>query len=218
MSPADQASHLRSGLRVSVIGAAWTLVASSAGIAVGVAEHSVALLAFGVVGILDAAGSITLAVHFALARTGHHHADHAEHVAFRLITTGLLAVSAATAAVSVVRLVERQGGSPSWVAIALAAASLATLTALALRKRWVARRLANHALLADSHLSAVGAVLAAVTLVGVVTTRALGWWWADPVAAIAIAVVAGSVAVDLIRHPAPDGADLLLDGPSPPVR
>ena len=85
------------------------------------------------------------------------------------------------------------------------AASLGTLAVLALRKRWLARLLPSHALLADSHLSAVGAVLAAVTLAGVVATRGLGWWWADPAAAIGIAAVAGAVAVSLLRTPGPDG-------------
>ncbi|HEV2309921.1 MAG TPA: cation transporter, partial [Acidimicrobiia bacterium] len=173
--------------------------ASTAGVWIGLAQHSVALLAFGAVGILDAAGSLTLVVHFSLAQTGHHRADHVERVAAGVITVGLVAVGAATVVGSVTRLVERHGGRASWSAIALAAASLGTLTALALRKRWVARALPSHALLADSHLSALGAVLAAVTLGGVVATRTLGWWWADPTAAIAIGLAAGGVAVSLAR-------------------
>ncbi len=205
MSPARQPSHLRSGLEVSAVAGAWTLAASTAGIWIGLAQHSVALLAFGVVGLLDAAGSVTLVTHFALAGSGHHRADHVERVALLLITVGLLAV-VATAVLSAVRLVHHQGGDASWAAIALAAASLGTLTVLAWRKRWVARRLPSHALLADSHLSAVGAVLAAVTLAGVAATHSLGWWWADPAAAIAIGVAAGGLAVSLVR--APDGDDL----------
>jgi divalent metal cation (Fe/Co/Zn/Cd) transporter len=204
MCPARQPSHLRSGLRVSAVAAGWTLAASVAGVWIGVAQHSVALLAFGAVGLLDAAGSVTLVVHFALARTGHHRADHTERVAVRLITIGLVAVGVATVIVSALRLVNRQGGSASWAAIALAGASLGVLTVLALRKRWVARVLPSHALLADSHLSAVGAVLAAVTLVGVVATRTLGWWWADPAAAVAIGAAAGGIAVSLAREAGAD--------------
>jgi hypothetical protein len=56
MCPARQASHGRSGLRVSAVDAAWTLAASSAGVWIGVTQHGVALLAFGAVGALDAPG------------------------------------------------------------------------------------------------------------------------------------------------------------------
>jgi divalent metal cation (Fe/Co/Zn/Cd) transporter len=212
MCPARQPSHVRSGLRVSAVGAAWTLAASTAGVWIGVTQHSVALLAFGAVGILDAAGSVTLVVHFSLAQTGHHRADHAEHVAARLITVGLVTVGVATVIVSALRLVNRQGGSASWAAVALAGASLGILTVLALRKRWVARALPSHALLADSHLSAVGAVLAAVTLMGVVATRTLGWWWADPSAAVAIGAAAGVVAVSLARGAGADEPTAMPDG------
>ena len=37
-------------------------------------------------------------------------------------------------------------------------------------------------------LSLAGAALAAATLVSLVVESAFGWWWADPVAALLIAV------------------------------
>jgi divalent metal cation (Fe/Co/Zn/Cd) transporter len=201
---AEREGLLRSGLRVSVVAAGWTLLASVAGIWVGAALGSVALIAFGAVGLLDAAGSVTLAVHFRLAGTGHHRADHAERIALRVITAGLVAVGVSTAAVSLVRLVSHAGSRQSIAGVSIAAASLAALTLLAFRKRWVASRLPSRALLADSHLSAVGAVLAAVALAGTAATALFGWWWADPVAAIGIAVVAVQLGVTMAREPPPD--------------
>jgi divalent metal cation (Fe/Co/Zn/Cd) transporter len=56
-----------------------------------------------------------------------------------------------------------------------------------LRKRRVSAQIPSHALLADSWLSAAGAVLGVLTLVGSALERALGWWWLDPVAATLVA-------------------------------
>jgi divalent metal cation (Fe/Co/Zn/Cd) transporter len=85
--------------------------------------------------------------------------------------------------------------------VALAGASLVALSTLSWRKHHVAVRIPSDALLADSRLSAIGAVLAAVTLAGTGATRSLGWWWADPVAACAIAVVAGRLGMVMRRVP-----------------
>ncbi len=199
MSSATHQSLERSGSRVSTLSAVWTVVASSAGIWVGIESASLALIAFGVVGILDAAGSITLAVHFRLARSGSEHTNRAERVALMIITTGLVGVGVATAAVSIVHLIDGSTARHSDAGIAIAGASMAVLTLLALRKRWLAIHIPSHALLADSHLSAIGAVLAAITLAGTVATSTFGWAWADPAAALCVAVLAARLGVQLWR-------------------
>ena len=56
--------HLRAGVRVSIVSIVWTAAASGAAIAIGIAGHSLVLVAFGATGVLDAAGSATLLVHF----------------------------------------------------------------------------------------------------------------------------------------------------------
>jgi divalent metal cation (Fe/Co/Zn/Cd) transporter len=49
--------------------------------------------------------------------------------------------------------------------------------------------LRSRALRGDGILSAAGAAFAAVALAGLVVDRALGWWRADPAAALLIALV-----------------------------
>jgi divalent metal cation (Fe/Co/Zn/Cd) transporter len=48
----------------------------------------------------------------------------------------------------------------------------------------------NRTLIADSAETAFCATTAAATLAGVGLNTALGWWWADPAAALAIAALA----------------------------
>ncbi len=195
----DQNSLLHSAVRVSTISAAWTLIASTAAIVIGLLDDSLALVAFGVVGILDCTASVALVAHFRDARSGGT-AEHLERIALRIVTIGLVTVGLVTGAFSVMHLVDHHEATASARNVLLAATSLIALTALSLRKHHIAIRLDSHALLADSRLSAVGAVLAAVTLGGTAASRSLGWWWADPIAALAIAVVAVCLGVILRRE------------------
>jgi divalent metal cation (Fe/Co/Zn/Cd) transporter len=203
MTPGATDRLRESGARVSLVGSAWTIAAGVAAVTIGITTGGLALIAFGAVGVLDAAGSITLAVHFRLAAESATRADRMERVALRVITTGLVVVGLATTAVSILHLADRHGAEQSDAGTAIALVSLVVLTGLALRKRWLARRIPSLGLLADSHLSAVGAVLAAVTLIGEVLTETMEWWWADPVAAIVVAVAAVRLGFVMARAPVP---------------
>ena len=86
------------------------------------------------------------------------------------------------------------GGSrpgTSLLALAVAGAALVVLAPLAVAKRRVGSALASSALRGDGTLSAVGASTALLALVSLLLYRELGLWWADRVAALFIAAVAG---------------------------
>jgi divalent metal cation (Fe/Co/Zn/Cd) transporter len=61
---------------------------------------------------------------------------------------------------------------------------------------------ASAALRSDSHLSAIGATQSAVALGGVLAAG-VGWWWADPAAAMAIGAVAVVVGIGTGRGERP---------------
>lgn len=200
MSIRAQAVLLRSAVRISVASAVWTLAASTSAIVIGFTDDSLALIAFGVVGVLDCTASVALVAHFRDARSGGT-AEHLERLALRVVTIGLVTVGLTTAVVSVLHLLDRTATNGSLQSVVLAAASLLTLSLLSLRKRHVSMRLPSHALFADSRLSAIGAVLAAVTLGGTAASGSLGWWWADPAAALTIASVAIALGIALRHEP-----------------
>jgi divalent metal cation (Fe/Co/Zn/Cd) transporter len=76
------------------------------------------------------------------------------------------------------------------VGIGLAAATLVTMPSLAIAKGRVARRLSSSATASEGRQNMLCAYLAAGLLVGLVANTAFGWWWADPVVGLGIAVVA----------------------------
>jgi divalent metal cation (Fe/Co/Zn/Cd) transporter len=195
-SEGADADALRAGLRVSVASIVWTVAASSAAVAIGVVTNSLVVVAFGFTGLLDAAASTTLVVHFRHALRHEAPSDRHERLALRLVTIGLLTVGLATTGESVHRLLRHSTAESAPVAVVLAAASRVVLVGLAIRKRRVGRAVPSAALVADGWLSLVGALLALVTVAGTALTSAFGWWWADPVAALGVA--AGALAASFV--------------------
>jgi divalent metal cation (Fe/Co/Zn/Cd) transporter len=193
----QEAADLRAGVRVSSFSIAWTVTASTVSVVLGVKASNLVLVAFGCTGLLDAAGSTALVVHFRHALKHETFSERHERVAFLVVTGGLVVVALATVVESVVRLVTQKHGEQTLVGIGVAAASVVVLALLARRKIELGRSIPSQALVADGLLSTTGAVLAVVTVVGTLLS-ALGWWWADPVAALVVAI--GALAVAVILH------------------
>jgi divalent metal cation (Fe/Co/Zn/Cd) transporter len=61
---------------------------------------------------------------------------------------------------------------------------------LARAKRRVGRKLNSSAAVSESSQNMICAYLSVALLVGLLANALAGWWWADPVAALAIAAVA----------------------------
>ncbi|HET9728766.1 MAG TPA: cation transporter [Acidimicrobiia bacterium] len=191
---------LRAGVRVSLASIAWTIVASTIAVVAGIVGSSLVLIAFGVTGLLDAAGSTALVVHFRHALRDESFSDRHERMALQVVTLGLLSVGGVTAIESVRRLVVGDAGRAVPVGVAVSAASIVVLGALAMRKRRIAVRVRSRALAADGWLSATGCLLAVVTVAGTGLTGAYGWWQADPVAAAFVAFGAGAIGLVMRRR------------------
>jgi divalent metal cation (Fe/Co/Zn/Cd) transporter len=190
---------LSRGLRVSMTSIAWTVVASSASIVAGIGAKNLVLVAFGLTGLLDAAGSIALVVHFRHALRHETFSESRERVAFLVVNTGLVVVAVATMIESVHRLAASVSEDGTLLGLGTAATSVVVLTALSRRKLQLGRSIPSHALYSDGMLSATGAVLAVVAVVGT-SLSSHGIRWADPVAALVVAAGALGTAVVLARQ------------------
>jgi divalent metal cation (Fe/Co/Zn/Cd) transporter len=138
-------------------------------------------------------------VHFRHALRHESISEQHERLAFQIVTVGLLVVGAVTTIESAHRLVTGGEVHPTPAGIAIAAISVGVLALLARAKHRIAGRLPGRALRADGWLSTTGCLLAAVTVAGTGLTSWFGWWWADPVAALSVALSAVGIAVVLRR-------------------
>jgi divalent metal cation (Fe/Co/Zn/Cd) transporter len=78
----------------------------------------------------------------------------------------------------------------SWVGIGLSVVTLVSMPPLAAAKARVADRLDSAATRSEGRQNLLCAYLSAALLVGLLANAALGWWWADPLAALAVGFVA----------------------------
>ena len=188
-------SLVRAAFVISWYSLVWTLGASTAAIAIGATQSSQVLIALGCIGLGDALGSAALISHF---RHGLHHeafSARRESLAHHAVSISLFVSGIANGAVAVARLIAGDSSKGSWAGMAVAAASVAALLWLARRKVQIARPLRAAGLLADGHLSAIGAVQAGVAVLGIAASRWLDVHWADSVAALAVSAAAVAVGI-----------------------
>jgi divalent metal cation (Fe/Co/Zn/Cd) transporter len=179
---------------------AWTLVASTLAITLGIASNSSALVAFGCVGYVDLAGSVALVHHFRHALRTDALSDRFERRAHRIVTFGLLVIGLAAIVAGGIRLASGHRPSTSDAGMGIATASLVVLGVLAVLKVRLGKRVPSAALRSDGFLSGIGAAQAAVVLLGALAASALSWHWADDAAAIVVGAVAIGIAVTTIAR------------------
>jgi divalent metal cation (Fe/Co/Zn/Cd) transporter len=100
---------------------------------------------------------------------------------------------------SVHKLWSGEAPAESWVGIGLAVCSSIVMPVLALRKRAVARALQSRALAADAVETLVCSYLSITLLLGLGLNALVGWWWADPVAALAMLPLIFKEGVEALR-------------------
>lgn len=114
----------------------------------------------------------------------------AERRAQKLIAISFFILAAYVTVESLRTLLGGHHPDKSWVGIGLAAVTAPTMPLLARAKRRVGQRLGSAATVKEGQQNQVCAYLSVALLVGLGANALLGWWWADPAAALVIAGVA----------------------------
>lgn len=184
-----RSDDLRRALLLSVVSIGWSGIVGSIAVYAALASGSLSLLGFGVDAVIDAIASVTLVWRFLAESSQPERAARVEHQAERVIGWVLMALAAYLAAASLRSLALESHPQGSEAGLVLIVASVIVLPGLALAKNRVARRLGSGSLRADSVLTAVAAVLAAINLASLALSDLLGFWWADAVAALVVALI-----------------------------
>lgn len=167
-------------------------------IGAGVVAGSVALVGFGIDSIIEVTASG--------AGLWRLHADidplrraRIEWQTIRVIGLCFLALAAYVSYDAVQTLLTRHAPDASLLGMVIAAASLIVMPALARAKRRVAFMLASGALAAEAKQTQICAYLSAILLAGLVLNATVGWWWADPAAALAMVPLIAWEGVQALR-------------------
>ncbi|HEX2027239.1 MAG TPA: cation transporter [Nitriliruptorales bacterium] len=186
---AERSGLLRRARRLALFTVAWNVAEGAVAITAALLAGSQALFGFGADSVIESISASVLTWRLTAERRDPHRAEEVEHTALRAIGVSFLLLAAFVAFDAVRALVVHDEPTSSPVGIALTLLSLIVMPWLAVRKRRMADALVSRAAVADSQQTWACAWLSAVVLTGLVLNATLGWWWADPVAALGVAVL-----------------------------
>ena len=175
-------------------------------ITAGLLAGSIALVGFGIDSLIElTAGAAALwRLH---ADVDPIRRERAERLTLRLIGLCFIALAVYIGADAIHALTARTAPERSWIGIIIAAASLVVMPFLARAKGAIAMQLRSGALAAEAKQTLICTYLSAILLGGLVLNALLGWWWADPAAALAMVPLIGWEGVEGLRGRSACGDD-----------
>ena len=163
----------------------YNVVEAVVALAAGTAASSGALIGFGLDSVIEVASAVAVAWQFSGADP-----EARERRALKMISISFFALAIYVTFEAVETFFAGTAPETSRTGIVLAAVSLVVMPALSAAQRRAGRELGSASAVADSRQTLLCTYLSAVLLAGLLLNALAGWWWADPVVALAIAVVA----------------------------
>lgn len=179
----DRNDYVRLGRRLEYFTITYNCLEGLISIIAGLFAGSVSLIGFGIDSMIEVTSGAAL-----LWRLGHEAGpekrERAEKTALRIVGICFIALSAYILYDSGWTLAYSEAPERSIPGIILACVSVVVMPVLARYKRRVAAGLGSKAMHADSRQTDFCTYLSAILLAGLLLNAILGWWWADPVAAM----------------------------------
>jgi divalent metal cation (Fe/Co/Zn/Cd) transporter len=185
---ATEARLTRRALLLEYATIVWNVGEAVFTITLGSIAGSLALIGFGTVSIVEVFASSVVVWHVRSGDDGDH--DSRTGLALRLIAGAfaLLAVALIAAAVGDLTSGRIPGESP--LGIAYLAITAVVMFSLAILKRRTATSLGSEPLHSEATVTFLDGVLSTTTLTGLALNAYIGWWWADPTAALLVGIAA----------------------------
>jgi divalent metal cation (Fe/Co/Zn/Cd) transporter len=177
---ASTSALVRRGLVLEYLTLGWNMIGTVVLLSTAIAAGSVALAGFG----LDSAIEIVASLVVVWQLTGAP--GERDYRAMRVIAVAFAALAVYITFQSARTLATGSHADTSAVGTAWVGATVVVMLLLAGAKRRTGTDLGNVVLRSEARVTLVDAYLAASVLAGLLLSAALGWWWADPVAALVI--------------------------------
>ena len=164
----------------------------------GVLASSIALVGFGFDSLIEVTSGAVLLWRL-YADVDEARRERVEAISLRLVGICFIVLALYVTQDSIWSLLKRAAPDESLTGIILAAVSLIVMPLLVRAKRKVARKINSGALMADSKQTELCTYLSAILLVGLLLNALLGWWWADPVAALIMVPIIAKEGIEALR-------------------
>jgi cation diffusion facilitator family transporter len=188
LTPARKEELHHRGLLLEWFTVAWNVIEGVVAIGAGVVTGSVSLVAFGADSFIEVISAVALL--WRLRKAGPHASAEergaAERKALYLVAATFFLLAAYITYEAIGALLSGEGPENSTVGLVLSVVSLFVMPTLAYGKQRTGREMGSEALQADAVETWVCSYLSLALLAGVGLNAAFGWWWADPVGALAM--------------------------------
>ena len=191
----DREQLVRRGLWLNYASIGYNVVEAIVSIAAGIIAGSVALTGFGFDSAIEVTASVAaqrrLRVDVDPARR-----ESSERLTHRVVGWCFLALAAWVIYDSAVTLARHETPERSVAGMTILVLSVLIMPVLARAKRKVARALSSRALESEARQTSLCAYLSFIALAGIAANSLLGWWWADPVAALVMVPIIGKEGIE----------------------
>jgi len=179
----DRASLVRRGRSLEYFTIGYNSLEGLIAVVAGLMSGSIALVGFGFDSLIEVTSGVAL-VWRLHSDEDESRREHVEAITLRIVGVCFLLLAAYVSYDSIKSLIWREKPHESIPGIILAIASVIVMPLLVRAKRKVARGIKSAALMADSKQTELCTYLSAILLAGLLLNALVGWWWADPVAAL----------------------------------
>ncbi len=182
----------RRALQLEYATLGWNLGEAALTIGLGIAAGSLALIGFGSDSIIEMFASGVVVWHLLPG----HEVDHPERtaLALRLVAIAFALLAVVLLTFSTRDLVTQRIPDESPWGIAYLALTALVMFGLASFKHRIAERLDSAPLRSEASMTSLDGILATGTMLGLLLNAVLGWWWADPAAALLVGLAAANEA------------------------
>jgi divalent metal cation (Fe/Co/Zn/Cd) transporter len=187
MAVRDRAFLIRRIKILSWLSLVWMTIEGVIGVVAGIAANSIALIGYGLDSTIAGVGSLVIVWRFTGPRVD---SDAAERTAQKVVAVTFFLLAPYIAVEAVRRLATSNEAEGTWIGVALAAVSIVLMPYFGHAKKRIGNRLQSSATTGEGIQNLLCGYLSLAILVGLGANAVFGFWWADPVVALVVALAA----------------------------
>ena len=194
----DFAILARQGKRLEYVTIGWNSLEGLGALSTGIVSGSISLVGFGVDSFIEVTSAIALLWRLSVM-ANEESREKNERSTLKIVGACFLALSVYVVFVAVSNLLQKHSPMHSITGIVIACAALVAMPLLSRSKKQIGRQLGSGAMVADARQADFCAYLSAILLIGLILNATLGWWWADPVAALVMTPIIAREGIDALQ-------------------
>jgi len=186
------------GRRLEYFTIVWNSLEGLVAVAAGLLAGSISLVGFGMDSFIEVTSGATLLWRMSVDADVDSR-ERNEKLSLRIVGVCFIVLAVYITYEALADLIRKTAPEHSVPGIALACVSLIVMPILSRAKKSVGNALSSAAMKADARQTDFCVYLSAILLAGLVLNAVLGWWWADPIAALIMVPIVAKEGFDGIK-------------------